>query len=295
MTGSNHILAAAPLTSEIISPATWRPELHAVRKIQKLSAPAVGGAFSPVSSGPLPDRRSSTGRRMEKAFIVTDEVVTPLHSRSERCCGLLPNAAAVLAQTWCGFLLRLGLDLTGAPMNASELRYYTLLLGNGAKRTEVVEMLTGSQAHRLGVGRSTYASLLGREPEPAESCRLIQAMKSGLRHEQLVRWLAGSEEYFALAGRDEAKFLDRLYCDLLGRRPLTSEQVYFLRLLTSGAERSEVAGILISSAEYRQQVVRDCYQQLLNRLPEEEELRQLTGLLKSGLTYETILTRLPHK
>src|SRR5262249_30176799 len=79
-------------------------------------------------------------------------------------------------------------------------------------------------------------------------------------------------------------FLDAFYQDVLNRTVDPVGRATFDQLLASGSTPEQVATIIFSSLEYRQDEVQALYQRYLHRAADPTGLATFTGLLASGWT-----------
>jgi hypothetical protein len=83
-------------------------------------------------------------------------------------------------------------------------------------------------------------------------------------------------------------FVVQLYQDLLGRLPDVGGLAYWSSLLDQGMGRSDVAGAIEQSQEYRTDVVEGIYQKMLLRRADASGLTTFTGFLANGGTMEQV-------
>jgi len=92
--------------------------------------------------------------------------------------------------------------------------------------------------------RGWYERFLGREPD-SSAAGWVQGLQSGQDPEQLLAGILGSDEYYTRAGGTPRGFIQRLYLDLLTRRPTPREEDYWLRRMYHDS-RTDVAHALLS-------------------------------------------------
>jgi Domain of unknown function (DUF4214) len=96
----------------------------------------------------------------------------------------------------------------------------------------------------------------------------------------------------AFAGDPNQKFIMEAYEDLLGRAPAPTEVTTFEMFLNAGATRSQVAGVITSSLEYRRRLVQGFYQMFLHRAADDLGLNALIGLLAMGATDDQVKSQI---
>jgi hypothetical protein len=80
---------------------------------------------------------------------------------------------------------------------AAETQVWLHALGNGASRTAVIEaIVNGAEAARLSVDL-LYQRFLRRNADPAGLAILSGLLLNGTPTEELIAFIAGSDEYFA--------------------------------------------------------------------------------------------------
>jgi uncharacterized protein GlcG (DUF336 family) len=196
----------------------------------------------------------------------------------------LPDAAADLV-----FLTHAYQDVLGRPIDSSGQVYFSNLLSQGsASRQQVALALLQSPENRARETVFLYQEILHRNPDPAGFNGLTRFLSSGGTLEQASAILAGSAEYFQLHGSNAAGFLSALYADLLQRGIDPSGQAHFSRLLGSNTSRTQVAGAILSSAEYRQDVIDTFYVHFLGRHADSIGLSFAFSALQSGARDERV-------
>ena len=83
-----------------------------------------------------------------------------------------------------------------------------------------------------------------------------------------------------------ASYVQRVYQDLLGRAPDPAGLGYWSALLSSGTPRPAVAWALVTSDEYRGDVIGAMYRQFLGRATDAGGLDYWVGRVDSGMTFE---------
>jgi hypothetical protein len=101
--------------------------------------------------------------------------------------------------------------------------------------------------------------------------------------ESVAATLIGSPEYFVnRGGGANDSFLNALYQDVLRRPVDAGGNAYFGRLLATGVSRSQVAGIILNSDEYRSLLIGDYYQQLLGHPTSSGSINFWLSYMKQG-------------
>jgi hypothetical protein len=104
-----------------------------------------------------------------------------------------------------------------------------------------------------------------------------------------VNRTAGSPEYYRKrGGGTDAGFMSAIYQDALVRAPDATGQTIFLHALGSGASGQHVAQAVLTSTEYRQDLVQADFQAYLQRSADSVGLQIFTTALAQGNRDETI-------
>jgi hypothetical protein len=160
--------------------------------------------------------------------------------------------------------------------------------GYAAERQAAALVLDRSDEYRNQLVTAFFQQYLGRSPSPTDLTRWRQALQQGQTDEQVQAALLGSGEYFQRAGGTNAKFLDRLYQDVLGR-PRQPTETSFLNALNGGTTRQQVAASILGNGEYRRRLVGIYFSGYLRRAARPDELDLWAGRLGSGNSDEQVL------
>jgi hypothetical protein len=162
-------------------------------------------------------------------------------------------------------------DLLGQMPTPADLNSLTKLLKQGVPREQVVNFLEGDPDRPLPTQNlvgSIYEAYLNRAPSASELSSGVSALTSGETVEQLRAAVLGSPEFSAEAGGTHGGFVGGLYGCLLRRSPSNSELQSSLNLLAGGQTDAEIASTLLSTTEYRTDLVDGWYLEYLRRAPD---------------------------
>jgi hypothetical protein len=193
-----------------------------------------------------------------------------------------PNQKFV-AQVFC--------DLLDRTVDPGGLIYWTGFLAQGTTPSQVVlgiEFALPNEYQTIQV-ESIYQQFLHHAADPVGLQAGVAFLNGGGTLEQLAAMVAGSPEFFALAGGTNAGFLSALYQDALGRAVDPSGAAGWGSLLAQGVPRSTVALGVLSSLEYQADLVRGYYEMFLRRAADPVGLAFFTGLLHQGSTDQQVI------
>jgi Ca2+-binding RTX toxin-like protein len=187
------------------------------------------------------------------------------------------------------FVDRLYRDLLNRPSDPAGLAFWTNQLAQGMTRTQVAAGIESSLEFQTVTVQRAYQQFLHRAADPAGVTFWTNFLRQGHSVEQMDAGIVGSAEYFQTrGGGTDSGFLTALYQDALGRAVDPAGQTFFAPQLAGGVTRAQVAGEVLASAEFGQDLVTSDYRQLLNRSPDPAGLAFFTNALASGLTDQQI-------
>ncbi len=191
------------------------------------------------------------------------------------------------------FLDRAYQDLLGRPVDPTSQNFLFALTRGGADRTQVALAIQNSTEFRTAQVQALFQTFLNRPADPVGLNAFTSFLLNGGTVEQLEAVLTGSAEYFQTqGGGTNAGFLSALYLDALGRPIDAAGQATFTQALASGASRTDVAGVIFSSTEFRQNLVQGFYQQFLGRPADVVGLNSFIATLQGGGRQEQIVSAL---
>jgi sugar lactone lactonase YvrE len=164
-----------------------------------------------------------------------------------------------------------------------------LLNAYAAPRQTESAGLLGANEYRSNLVNGWYQKYLGRAADPAGLAGNVAALTAGTPDEQIIANLVGSGEYFAKHMSTNLGFLQAAYSDILGRALDSAGQTAFLNELASGVSRATVALQLLSSTEYRGNLVGGFYTKLLGRTGTNADIAGWVDVLAAGATDEQVM------
>jgi hypothetical protein len=178
----------------------------------------------------------------------------------------------------------------GRDPNAGEMSAATQALSLGETRTQLALLVLNSAEYRSNEIGSDYAAFLHRAPGQSETSSWLSLLGAGASDEALAAQLIGSAEYYANRGNSSSDgFLSAMYCDAVSRAIDQFSQNNDDAALGAATSRTTITTSLLSSAEYRKQLVGDYYLRYLRRAGSPSELAFFAGLMGSGESDEQVI------
>jgi hypothetical protein len=183
--------------------------------------------------------------------------------------------------------------LLSRPVDSAGLAMWGgFLTSNGDHRLAAYAVETAAPQYEFWIHQAelNYMTLLHRPADPAAVNAFVSTAAAGGTIEQLQALILGSQEYFqSQGGGTNQGYLTALYRDLLGRSVDASGQALYGGALSAGVGRQQVAGTLLASREYQENLVRFYYPQYLQRAPQPEEVNGFVNALAGGARLEQVL------
>jgi uncharacterized delta-60 repeat protein len=187
------------------------------------------------------------------------------------------------------FVGQVYLDLLGRPVDGNGLAQWSAMLDQGASRMQVVQQIQASQEFLTGEVTSLYAQYLHRSVDPTGLNGFLSFLRSGGTIEQLVSILVSSPEFRqGQGGGTNDGFLTALYQDALDRAVDSVGRSSWDQAFANGASSVQVAGAILASTEYRQDVVEQGYGLYLRRQADSIGLSNFTTMLNNGTRDEVV-------
>jgi hypothetical protein len=181
-------------------------------------------------------------------------------------------------------------NLLSRNVDPSGLTSWINQLNAGTSRTQVVAAIESSKEYRTDQVEAIYQRYLHR---PADSMGLandIGFLQGGGTVEQLTAVVIGSAEFYQnQGGGTNNGFLSALYQDALNRAIDPGGEAGWNNAFAHGASPTQVAGAIITSHEYRQDLVQSYYSNFLGRDADSGGLNSWIAQLNSGTRDETII------
>ncbi|MCI0389975.1 MAG: DUF4214 domain-containing protein [Acidobacteria bacterium] len=191
------------------------------------------------------------------------------------------------------FLESVWQDLLQREITHDEKKSMLDFLKSGGSHAQVAQILLNSAEYRARFTQSLFQQFLDRAATKTESDFFLNALRQGAIVEQLIAVIAGSNEYYQnRGGGTNNGFLEQLYKDLLGRPIDKSELAFGADFLNRGGARSQVAQIILGSAEYRSAQIQGFFETFLERKASDSEVNVFLALWQRGARREQIIARI---
>ena len=226
-------------------------------------------------------------------FVALDGVVVTGPIAEGDTATLSGNLLDPVRQPNSRFVAQLYLDLLARPVDSGGLNTASNALAAGSTRLQLAQPLLVSTEYRTLLVRDYYTRFLQRTADPVGLNAQVNLLASGATDEQVIATFVGSAEYFATrAGNDNPAFVNALFQDLLGRPADGAALSSFVPQLDAGTTRSAVASAVLSSTEYRQQLVTGFYPRFLRRTADQNGVNFFVNLLASGARDEDVIAEM---
>jgi hypothetical protein len=182
-------------------------------------------------------------------------------------------------------------NLLGRDFDRAGLDAWTALLDSGQDTpSQIVAAIETSTEYRSDQVQALYQRYLHRAADATGLANDTSFLQNGGTVEQVAAGILGSREFFQIqGGGTKSGFLNALYQDALNRAIDSAGQASWLQAFANGARAVEVAGAVLTSLEYRQDLVESFYGQFLNRPADSAGLSSWVNSLKNGARDETVV------
>ena len=174
-------------------------------------------------------------------------------------------------------------------MDAGGLPGWVNALSQGATRAQVVQGIEQSAEYRTKVVDSLYLQFLHRTADAPGQAGFVAALGAGMTVEQVKAIFIGSPEYVAKAGGTDAAFLQGVYHDVLNRAMDSAGGASWGAAMAGGMTPAQVALLIATSAEARQDLIEADYHQYLQRPADAGGLAGWLNAVSHGLRDEGLL------
>ena len=236
---------------------------------------AAAGSYSPQVT--VVDKG---GQRAQTTATIDVAAATPQCTSKPQPSQPFSPTASTPDQRWVQAVFN---DLLGRQPSVGELDAFTGALGSGATREQLALTIEDSNEGADDLVSSLYREYLHRVPTANEVNAVAASLLSGGSVESLRAELLGSAEYMTDRGGGTVPgFLGALYCDTLDRSPTAGELHSQEQQLAAGETRTQVAEAVLTSSEYRADLLRTLFLEFLRRAPTNSEQQFFLGELSGG-------------
>ena len=207
----------------------------------------------------------------------------------------VPTAGDPQPDVTCGdgvgdvaFICALYQDVLGRPADAGGLSTYQTQLSAGTSRSTVAEELLTSTEYRQDLITSYYQQYLGRQADAGGIATFLTLFGEGASAESIQAAIIGSAEFANRSGGSDGGFLAALYQDLLNRPVDAAGLATFTGQLATGTTRSAVVEELLTSTEYRSDLIASYYQAYLDRPADRGGISTFLGQLARGASNDAV-------
>ncbi len=185
------------------------------------------------------------------------------------------------------------MQLLGRCADRAGYDFWTQRLDSGAATREQFAFEISKSLEARGViVDDGYRTMLDRAAEPAGRDFWARRLANG-RYDDLLADLASSPEFWNQAGRTNAGFVELVYQRVLRRAPEPEGRAYWTDRLNRGESRRKLVLTLFNLPEPLGVVVRDAYEDLLDRTPTADERGRGVALMSTtsnrSLLYASII------
>jgi hypothetical protein len=157
-------------------------------------------------------------------------------------------------------------DVLQRGISPGEVAFWENQIAAGVPLGAIAGAITHSNERNTIIVNGYFQTFLGRQPAPGEAAPFVNFLNSGGPRNNLMLIFLQSQEYFNDAGGTPAGYLNKVYTDLLGRLPGTSEQAFWLS--QPNIRTALPIGVLFQvPTEYYQRLLTGEYFTLLRRFP----------------------------
>jgi hypothetical protein len=207
------------------------------------------------------------------------------------------------ARDWRGLITSVHEDLLGRVADKSALAYWSRALRGGVKFEEMYEAVRQSDERksllakpdRTELIKAVHLDLLGRPPDENALAYWSDALRTGVKFEEMYESIRQSEERKSLLETpDWSDLIKAVHVDILGRPPDETAAAYWSDALRKGVKfeamyeavrQSEERRSLVEEADWSE-LIETVHTDLLGRPPDEIAATYWADALRGGLRFE---------
>jgi hypothetical protein len=196
------------------------------------------------------------------------------------------STATTTGQAWLDRVYR---DLFHRVVDPTGQVGWTTLLNRGVSRQIIMTMIEQSLEFRTDEVQNLYQELLHRSADPTGINVNVSALAAGATILDIEQSILGSAEFFANAGGTNQGFVNALFEIVLHRAPEPGVQSLAVNALNNGMSRQAVAAVVLSSDEFRGDLINHLYEQYLFRASDPGGFALSMQGLRTGFTEEGLI------
>ncbi|HEX5447009.1 MAG TPA: DUF4214 domain-containing protein [Pirellulales bacterium] len=227
---------------------------------------------------------------------ITDESAVPangvatVHSTATISEEPLPGGIQGTAtQRWISEVYR---DLLGRAVDPGAFAYWTQQAAAGEKPSQIVlqiEQAGPDHEYYHTQVEALYAKYLHRAADPQGLDNFVSALAGGATLDQVAATIVASPEYYAnQGGGTNSGFVTAMFRDVLGR-PIASQDLNYFQQQLTHEGRVAIADEVFGSAEYRNVLVTEDFELLLDRPAEAPAQSFYAAQLAHGTSNDAVL------
>jgi hypothetical protein len=190
------------------------------------------------------------------------------------------------------FLASVYQQLFDRDIDASGMSSWSNLLSQGMTRAQVVAAIETSPEYRTRQVQALYQRYLNRTADTTGLAADVSFLGNGGTIEQLAAAIMGSPEFYQKSGSTQSGFLSLLYHDALKRPIDDGGQAAWTQAFANSATSYQIAGAVLTSQEYRKNLVDSLYGSYLFRGPDAGGEASFVSQLNSGTRDEMVVATL---
>ncbi|HQU41232.1 MAG TPA: TIGR03118 family protein [Pirellulales bacterium] len=183
-------------------------------------------------------------------------------------------------------------DLLHRAADVGALTFWSGALANGLTRADLVFAIEGSPEYRGDEVNQVYQTYLHRSADAGGREFWTGYLASNTVEDLAAIIIASPEYYQNRGGGSNDGFLDALFGDALQRPIDSGARGFFDQLLNAGVSRQQVAGMVLSSDEYLDDLVQSFYLELLDRPADAAGQGYFANVLQQGGTDQLVIAAL---
>lgn len=172
-------------------------------------------------------------------------------------------------------------DYLGRSASAAEQRELGTEAARGRNRQTLSIEFARSDEYIATFLNDLYQRVFDRDVDETGRASWTRGIRNGMTPAEVASGLYGSREFFEASG-SVARYVERLYEEILERTPDTGGKQDWIERIESGTSRATVARDFYGSLESRRRRVTGLYQHFLQRDPDAAGLASWTRVLESG-------------